>query len=54
METSEADTFVGMYVNDFTLDLGERGQRGLAELYRRAAEAELIPGPFEPEFVAAE
>ena len=37
------DQFVEMYVNDFTLDLGERGRKGIEELYRRAAERKLIP-----------
>ena len=40
-----ADRFVGMYVNDQTLDLGDRGRAGLAELYRRAGARKLIPDP---------
>jgi 1,4-dihydroxy-6-naphthoate synthase len=35
--------FVGMYVNDDTLDLGEEGERALKELYARAAAGGLIP-----------
>jgi len=52
MEREEADRFVGMYVNDFTLDLGDRGRAGLRMLYRKAAEAGILEGPFEPEFVS--
>ena len=29
MPADTADTFVGMYVNDLTLDLGVRGKRGI-------------------------
>lgn len=45
------DRFVGMYVNDFTLDLGERGREGLRRLYSEAARRGLIPAPLEPGFV---
>ena len=37
-----ADRFVGMYVNDFTLDYGERGRSAVEELLRRAHERGLI------------
>jgi len=37
--------FVHMYVNELTLDMGERGRRALALLYSRAAAARLIPAP---------
>lgn len=40
-----ADRFVSMYVNESTLDLGERGARALVELYKRAYEAGVIPRP---------
>jgi 1,4-dihydroxy-6-naphthoate synthase len=36
------DRFVGMYVNDFTLDYGESGRRAVAELLRRGLEAGLF------------
>ena len=49
----KADTFVGMYVNDFTLDLGERGRAGLDELLRRARAADLIPDPGPLDWVSA-
>jgi 1,4-dihydroxy-6-naphthoate synthase len=39
----QADRFVAMYVNDLTLDAGDRGERAVAELMRRAADAGLVP-----------
>lgn len=38
-----ADQFVGMYVNELTLDLGERGKRGVELLLTEGAERGLIP-----------
>jgi 1,4-dihydroxy-6-naphthoate synthase len=38
-----ADRFVGMYVNDFTVDYGERGRRAVDLLLTLAAERGLIP-----------
>lgn len=48
---SDADTFVGMYVNDFTVDYGPRGRAGVRALLDRAAAAGLIPSGFEIVFV---
>jgi 1,4-dihydroxy-6-naphthoate synthase len=39
------DKFVSMYVNDLTLDLGERGKAGVNELLRRSAAAGLSDWP---------
>ncbi|MGI8844325.1 MAG: menaquinone biosynthesis family protein [Gemmatimonadaceae bacterium] len=52
LDRSKADTFVGMYVNDWTLDYGEKGRRAVGELLRRGVEAGIIPHPVEVEFVA--
>jgi 1,4-dihydroxy-6-naphthoate synthase len=46
------DRFVGMYVNDLTLDYGERGRRAVAELLERGAAAGLVPGPVALDFLA--
>jgi 1,4-dihydroxy-6-naphthoate synthase len=46
-----ADTFVGMYVNDRTLDYGEDGRAAVSELLRRAHEAGLVPEPVTVDFV---
>jgi 1,4-dihydroxy-6-naphthoate synthase len=51
LDRDRADRFVGMYVNEFTLDLGPRGEAGLKTLLRRSHEAGLIPELVEPEFV---
>ncbi len=47
-----ADRFVGMYVNNWTLDYGERGRESIRRFLGRAAAAGLIPSAPEPEFVA--
>ena len=51
METEIADQFVGMYVNDYTLDYGESGRAGVRELLRRGYEAGIITQPVDLEFV---
>jgi 1,4-dihydroxy-6-naphthoate synthase len=45
------DQFVGMYVNDFTVDYGERGRAAVRELLNRGAQAGLVP-PVDLQFVA--
>jgi 1,4-dihydroxy-6-naphthoate synthase len=51
MEKGTADTFVGMYVNDWTVDLGDAGKRSI-RLFLREAEAQgLIPVVGDVEFV---
>lgn len=54
LDTKLADTFVGMYVNDFTLDFGDRGRAGVKELLERAHAAGLIPQPVALEFAPVE
>lgn len=46
-----ADRFVGMYVNDWTLDYGPRGREAVRTLLGRAAAEGLIPGPLDVQFV---
>ena len=36
LDTSQGKMFVHMYVNELTLEMGERGRAGLAKLYQRA------------------
>lgn len=50
-DPSRADKFVGMYVNDFTLDYGDLGRKAVAELLRRGAQAGILPEVQELEFV---
>jgi len=45
------DTFVGMYVNDWTVDYGPRGRQAVQLLLNRAHEAGLIPRQVTVEFV---
>jgi 5,8-dihydroxy-2-naphthoate synthase len=45
------DKFVGMYVNDYTIDYGERGREAVRLLLERAHEAGIIPRPVRLEFV---
>lgn len=51
MEESLADRFVGMYVNDLTLNLGPTGQQGVQEMLRRGYQAGVIPNALPVEFV---
>ena len=54
METTLADRFVGMYVNDYTLDYGEKGRAGVRELLHRGHSAGIIPHRVDADFVALE
>jgi 1,4-dihydroxy-6-naphthoate synthase len=51
METRLADEFVGMYVNDLTLDYGDRGRAGIRRFLQEAHQHGLLPEPVEMEFV---
>jgi 1,4-dihydroxy-6-naphthoate synthase len=48
-----ADRFVGMYVNQWTLDYGARGRQAIDELLRRGADAGLVPSCGRIEYVTA-
>jgi 1,4-dihydroxy-6-naphthoate synthase len=51
LDRADADRFVGMYVNRWTLDLGPVGRRAVAELLARGHAAGAIPRLVVPEFV---
>ena len=51
LDRGKADEYVGMYVNDLTLDFGPRGREAVATLLRRGHEAGVIPHPVELEFI---
>jgi 1,4-dihydroxy-6-naphthoate synthase len=51
MDRDLADRFVGMYVNDWTLDYGLRGRAAVAKLLDEAHRACVIPEPVKVEFV---
>ena len=52
LERAKADEFVGMYVNDWTLDYGDAGRKSVATFLDRGAQAGVIPHRVVPEFVA--
>ncbi len=45
------DRFVGMYVNQWTVDYGPRGREAVQRLLDRAHEAGLVPGRVQVDFV---
>jgi 1,4-dihydroxy-6-naphthoate synthase len=47
-----ADKFVGMYVNHWTLDYGEKGRESIRRFLRRGFQAGLVPKVDELEFVS--
>ena len=51
LDRSKADTFVGMYVNDWTLDYGDRGRRAIRELLARGVAAGVISHNVTVEFI---
>src|SRR5688572_23266421 len=51
MDRGLADQFVGMYVNDWTLDYGPRGRAAVAKLLDEAHRAGVIPQPVTVGFV---
>lgn len=51
LDTAKADAFVGMYVNDWTLDFGPRGREAVATLLERGYRGGVIPHLQIPEFV---
>jgi 1,4-dihydroxy-6-naphthoate synthase len=51
LDHERTDKFVGMYVNDWTLDFGPRGREAVATLLHRAHTAGIIPHPVNLEFI---
>lgn len=52
LDQGKADEFVGMYVNDWTLDFGTRGRQAVSQLLSRGHREGIIPKLVEPEFVS--
>jgi 1,4-dihydroxy-6-naphthoate synthase len=50
LDRARADRFVGMYVNELTLEYGERGRTAVQRLLEEAWGSRLIPGPVVAEF----
>lgn len=51
LDSTLADRFVGMYVNDWTLDYGEKGREAVRRLLAEGAAAGLVPQVNEIDFV---
>lgn len=51
LDRTKADAFVGMYVNAWTLDYGERGRAAVRLLLERGHQAGVIPHGVQVEFV---
>ena len=51
LDPRRADTFVGMYVNEWTLDYGERGRAAVRRLLEEGHQAGVIPHRVVVEFV---
>jgi 1,4-dihydroxy-6-naphthoate synthase len=51
LDTATADQFVSMYVNDWTLDYGERGRLAVQTLLDRGFEKGVLPNSVGAEFI---
>jgi 1,4-dihydroxy-6-naphthoate synthase len=52
LDRAKTDRFVGMYVNELTLDYGERGREAVRRLLAEAHAAGVLPHPVTPSFAA--
>ena len=50
LDRSKADTFIGMYVNDLTLDCGDRGREAVRLFLERGVALGLVTKPVNVEF----
>lgn len=51
LPTATADQFVGMYVNDWTVDMGERGQQSIRLFLKEAVERGIVAHDVPVDFV---
>jgi 1,4-dihydroxy-6-naphthoate synthase len=51
LDDAQADEFVGMYVNDWTLDLGPRGREAVTQFLAEGHQAGVLPKLVVPEFI---
>ena len=51
LDARQADKFVGMYVNDWTVDFGARGRQAVTEFLAEGHAAGILPELVVPEFV---
>ncbi|MFL5574835.1 MAG: menaquinone biosynthesis family protein [Gemmatimonadaceae bacterium] len=51
LDRAKADTFVGMYVNDWTLDYGPRGREAVRRFLKKGVDGGIVTVPVQVEFV---
>ncbi len=51
LRREDADKFVGMYVNERTLDFGDDGRKSVKEFLKRAYDSGIVPKLVVPEFL---
>jgi 1,4-dihydroxy-6-naphthoate synthase len=51
LDLKQADKFIGMYVNDYTLDYGDTGREAIRQFLGRGKEQGILPSAVELEFV---
>jgi 1,4-dihydroxy-6-naphthoate synthase len=51
LDRAKADRFVGMYVNDLTVDYGDEGRHAVEELLRRGEEIGAFPEPVRLDYI---
>ena len=51
LDLNQADKFIGMYVNDYTLDYGDTGREAIRQFLGYGKERGILPGEVELEFV---
>ena len=54
LNDEQADQFVGMYVNDWTLDFGPRGREAVTQFLAEGHKAGVLPKLVVPEFIKIE
>ena len=52
LDSELGDRFVGMYVNELTLDYGEEGREAVRELLRRGEAIGAFESPVQVDFVS--
>jgi 1,4-dihydroxy-6-naphthoate synthase len=52
LDRAKADKFVGMYVNELTLEYGDRGRKAVQLLFDEAWDKRLIPKKLDIEYSA--
>lgn len=52
LDAKDADTFIGMYVNENTVDLGELGMRSIELFLKEGADRGFIPRGYQLEYIS--